>query len=249
MIRLLYFIPIWLAFMALKFVVAVLGAPIVAYMWRYRHTDMNDLLVAKRWLTPWLNPEDWIGGSQDRKGNVIQSLPLWWIRKKGPAVTFGMWWRYHAIRNPSNGLRNFEWLDLDIDQSRVKYVTKPIYLKFYEPWDVRPINDELLSEDDEIKSYGYLCWQGSQAGAKWVHHWPDLKKDIAVSLPVLTGRWWQIWRWKVRRLVLLEAGPRHFVIKIGWRVEPRDAHEPIDPAGIRAEDSGFASKLLIYRKG
>lgn len=209
MIRLVYFVPIWLAFMALKLVVVVLGLPIVAYMWRFRTTHMDLLLDEKPWLKPWLNPEDWVGGSQDKKGNVTESLPHWWIDRHEGDIGFWMWWHYHAVRNPANGLRNFEWLDLDIIQERVKYKT-PLYLKYYEPWHVREM------DINPPRSYGYLCWQGLRAGAKWVHHWND---------------------------------ERHFVLKIGWRVEPRDAHKPIDPAGIRAEDSGFASKLLIYRKG
>lgn len=210
--RLLYFIPIWVAFMAFKLVVVVLGLPIVAYMWRHRRTHMDLLLDEKPWLTPWLNPEDWTGGSQYKKANVYESVPLWWIQREG-SVKFGMWWHYHAIRNPANGLRNFEWLDLDIIPELVKYKT-PQYLRYYEPWFVR--DPDKVDPEYAPRAYGYLAWQGFRAGAKWVYHWND---------------------------------ERHFVLKIGWRVEPRDAYEEIDPDGIRHDDAGFASKLLLYRRG
>ena len=49
-----------------------------------------------------------------------------------------------------------------------------------------------------------------------------------------------LWMW---------SSKRHFVFKLGWRVEPRDAREKIDPSGIRWADAGFATKLVPWRKG
>lgn len=213
--RLIYFIPIWLAFMAFKLVVVIIGLPITAGLYFLRDQDKGELIGT--WMTPWINPEDWTGGPQ---AYLDHSLPEWWIERHDGKVTFGMWWHYHAIRNPANGLRNFEWLDLDPIPEMIRYRT-PMYLTYYEPWHVRKgVDVPTIRIGGTIKhypkNYGYLCWQGFRAGAKFVHHWND---------------------------------ERHFVLKIGWRIEPRDAHEPMDPDGIRHEDAGFASKLLVYREG
>lgn len=236
MSRLLVFIPIWLAFMALKFVVAVLGVVAVPLMWPLREVYYDKLPA---WTRPWANPEDWTGGPE---AFMYTSLPMWWVEKKGAG--FWSFYRYHARRNPANGLRSFEWLDLDIDPDKVEYITPnetmtASYLRHYEPNAARSI---------KAKSIWYLCWQGWQAGFKYVRVWPDLKKDITITVPTISwDKWWN--GISLEKKVLLEAGPRHMVIKIGWRVQPSDRHIEIDPDGIRAEDAGFASKGILYRKG
>lgn len=202
MIRLLYFIPAWLAFLAIKIPTILLGVVVVPVMYAYR--DMHYDILPK-WMRPWANPEDWYGGPKGTR----DSLPRWWIDRHEGEVGFLMWWHYHAIRNPANGLRSFEWLDLDIIPDLVRYKT-PRYLRYYEPWYVRKM--DILRP----RTYWYLAWQGWQAGFKLVHHWND---------------------------------ERHLVIKLGWRVQPSDAEEAIDPDGIRVEDAGFATKFLPYRKG
>lgn len=168
-------------------------------MWKYRNVSYDDL---PPWTRPWANPEDWTGGPAGYKN----SLPEWWVHREGS--DFRAFYKYHAFRNPANGLRSFEALDLDIKQDEVRYKT-PFYCRFYEPWYMR-------REHPERRTYYYIAWQGHRAGVKFVHHWNN---------------------------------DRHFVFKFGWRIEPRDAHEQIDPDGIRHRDAGFASKLLPYRKG
>jgi hypothetical protein len=198
-VRLPIFLAMWVLFIAIKLPTAILGLVVVPLIYPYRATDYADLPF---WTRPWANPEDHQGGPKSVPG---ASLPKWWVEENGAGL--GSWWRYNAIRNPANGLRSFEFFDLDINPRKVRYWT-PTYVERYEPWYQRPRNGP--------KTYGYWAWQGLQSGCKLVHHWND---------------------------------KRHFVLKFGWRVEPRDHHEEIDPTGIRHEDAGFASKFLPYREG
>ncbi len=199
MYRLIYFIPIWLLFLLIKIPTGILGYIAIPLMWRYRRTPYRKL---PSWTRPWANPEDWEGGPQGH----LNSLPEWWVEDKGHG--FVSFYQYHAFRNPANGLRSFEWLDLDIDASKVRYVTPQIYT-YYAPWSIRPMKTK-------PQTVWYLCWQGLQAGFKFVHLWND---------------------------------DRHMVVKIGWRIKPTDKFREINPEGIRATDSGFATKFLFYRKG
>ena len=200
MIKLPIFILLWLGFAAIKLPTMFLGFIVTPILYLYRKREFDD--VPKVFL-PWQNPEDWNGGPEGTE----DSLPQWWINSEGS--TFSSWYHYHAIRNPANGLRNFEALDLDLKKEEIKYYT-PHYLKYYEPWYTR-------KDPNLPKTYGYIAWQGFKAGMKFVHIWNE---------------------------------ERHLVIKFGWRVEPRDAVEGIDPSGQRAiEGAGFASKFLFYREG
>ena len=220
-IKLPVFLLMWILFVAVKLPTTIFGFIVVPLLWKYRNTNYDDL---PWWTRPWSNPEDWQGGPQHHES----SLPKWWVDKFG--TSFGSFYKYHAVRNSANGLRSFELLDLDIDMRKVKY-TSPEYetaslRHFYEPWKQRRL-------ETPNKTVWYFCWQGWKAGFKIVHLWPDKKKD--------TRYWFFGWR-------VISAGNRHLVIKLGWRVEPADAHEEIGP-GIRQDDAGFALKMLFYRKG
>ena len=202
LIRAPVFLLVWVGMLALKIPTALLGFVVVPFLYPYRARDYEDLPF---WTRLHANPEDWTGGPEGVEG---KSLPLWWVRREGSG--FWSFYRYHAIRNPANGIRSIEALDLDIIQDKIRYWT-PRYLPYYEPWYLR------REFEMELRSCGYICWQGWKAGAKFVYLW---------------------------------SPSRHFVFKFGWRVEPRDAHEPLDPDGQRAQEgAGFASKLLPYREG
>ena len=199
MIKLPIFILLWVLFLCIKIPTLIAGIFVVPFLHSYRHIDYNDL---PKWTRPWSNPEDWQGGPQ----HYFYSLPRWWIDKHGG--NFKSFYIYYAIRNGANGLRSFEFLDLDIVPDLVKYKTN-LYMRHYEPWRMRQLTPI-------PKTVWYLCWQGFQAGFKLVHIWND---------------------------------ERHLVIKLGWRIQPSDATDEIDPKGIRHEDAGFATKFLPYRKG
>ena len=231
----------WLGFAAIKLPTAILGFLVVPFLYSYRHKEFDE--VPKVFL-PWQNPEDWKGGHRGTE----HSLPNWWIkepvddikipllkiviRKAREARGFGFWswYKYHAIRNPANGLRNFESLDLDIMPTLVEHYTDATSRKLEAGYRLR--YEPTTMRKDGVKTAWYIAWQGYQAGVKVVHVWPDLKKDI-----------------KILKWTLLKAGPRHFVFKFGWRIEPKDRDIPIDPNGTRVDDAGFASKFLPYRKG
>jgi hypothetical protein len=200
MIKLPLFIIVWALYVPLKLSILLLGLVVTPILYLYRKRSLDDVPGV---FLPWQNPEDWNGGPEGTE----HSLPQWWVEQEG--VGFWSWYKYHAIRNPANGLRNIEFLDLDIKPDEIDFWT-PKYLKYYEPWWTR-------KHHPELKNYGYVCWQGLRAGMKFVHLWND---------------------------------KRHFVIKFGWRIEPRDKKEGPDPDGQRAiEGAGFASKLLPYREG
>lgn len=198
-VRLPFFLSFWLLMWSIKLPTRLLGYLVVPFIWKYRNIHYDNL---PWWTRPWANPEDHLGGHM----HYDQSLPRWWIRKYDNQVTFGMWWRYHAVRNAANGLRSYELLDLTIVPSKVRFYTTE-YRERVEPVSLRA---------DGKKLSAYMAWQGWQAGCKIVYVWND---------------------------------ERHLVIKLGWRIEPRDRYKEIDPDGLRYKDAGFASKFLVYRKG
>ena len=195
MIKLPIFILMWIVMLAIKIPTVLLGLLMVLLLYPYRNTDYSNLPF---WTRPWANPEDWEG-----MGTGNNSLPIWWVKSRGN--TFKCFYRYHAIRNPANGLRSFEWLDLDITPDLIKYKTN-IVLKRYEPGVLR-------KSPNIPQTVWYLAWQGFRAGFKLIHIW---------------------------------SNERHLVIKFGWRIEPRNATDEVSKL---EEDSSFASKILLYRKG
>lgn len=155
------FCAIWLAFIALKVAVAVLGLFLVPVLWQYRANHVSWMLKHRKWLVPWINPEVWQGGPLAQQGLAHNGLPQWWIDREG--ISFKAFWKYHAVRNPANGLRNYELLDLDIDPGRVKYVTNE-YFRHYEPIPMRRQSKRIAA---------YLAWQGWRAGCKVVVVWNE----------------------------------------------------------------------------
>jgi len=212
-LRLPVFIIIWLVFLIfIKLPVNFIGLFVVPFMWKYRNVDYNKL---PWWTRLWSNLEDW----QGQINHYQSSLPKWWVLAHG--TDFKSFWLYHAWRNGGDGLRSIEWLDLDMDPKKVEYWTSEYFAR-YEP---------VVLRGWELKTVGYLAWQGWQAGMKFIHIWPDKKRDL------------KIWKW-----TLIKAGPKHFVMKWGWRVEPSDAVNP-HRTEILTDDASFASKFLPYRNG
>ena len=136
----------WLIYIVLfKAPVYVLGYLMVAVVYRYRDTRLDELPF---WAKLWANPEDWTGGTL----NNPDSLPDWWKAREGNG--FKAFYRYHAFRNGADGLRNFPKLNLQINKDRVEYWT-PKYYKHYEAW-----------YDQTPGLRGYICWQGIWMGLK-----------------------------------------------------------------------------------
>lgn len=226
--RMPVFVTLWVAMMAFKLPVVVLGLVVVPIMYRWRAVPFDDV---PKIFTLWLNPEDWTGGPQ---GVVGESLPKWWIDRHDGA-SFGMWVHYHAIRNPANGIRNLEFLDLDIEQDKVRFWT-PQYFRYYEPWHFANLAKLDPDNPDEHPKTGiYIAWQGWKAGIKIMHVWPEALERVIVTVFGFD-------------VLVADAGRKYFVLKLGWRVEPRDAVEGLRPGSQRAlGGAGFASKFLPYR--
>jgi hypothetical protein len=152
--RLPLFFLVWIVIIAIKLPTALVGPFVVPVLYKYRHKKFNDV----PWIfRPWQNPEDWADGPE----GTLHSLPQWWINENG--FGFWAWFHYHAIRNPANGLRNFEWIDLEPVPEKIKFWT-PQYLRWYEPKYMRT---------NGVKSAGYICWQGWRMGCKYVRVWND----------------------------------------------------------------------------
>ena len=148
------FAPIWWFYQLLiKIPTAFLGLFVVPLLYKYRHLDIKD---TPAWARPWINPEDWTGGVK----NYYGSLPTWWTKDNGSDLK--SFWRYHAIRNPADGLRNYKWLNLRINPEKVYYWTdKP--RKHYEPW--------FNADGDKVpRVQWYICGQNVWVGVKlqWI---------------------------------------------------------------------------------
>lgn len=150
-----YFLPVGLVF---------LGLVMVPLLWRYRDTDYDDL---PWWTRLWSNPEDWRG-----RGNMYTgSLPRWWVIKEGSS--FKSFFRYHAIRNPANGVRSIELFDLTIaEPRRIRFVRSANFSE--RRYDVSAIREAGL------KTVWYLAWYKWQAGFELIHIWND-KRHLVIK--------------------------------------------------------------------
>ncbi len=231
MIRLPIFIIYWAVFLAIKIPTIILGFVMVPILWGQRNTLYADL---PWWTRPWSNPEDWMGGPL----GFQNSLPAWWVTTRG--AEFKDFFQYHAVRNPANGLRSFEFLYLDIVTKKVKYKTNSV-MKHYEPHLIRS------DTKNPRKTGWYIAWQGYQAGVKYIRLWNE---EYTKSIKKIdnVGPIWKLftfWKWKIVESEKTFVA-RHLVFKFGWRIQPSDAFT--QPSDIRGKDSGFATKLLIFRK-
>ena len=185
----------WVPQVALKLIVLVPGLFIVPFLYRYRFTELDNLPI---WVMPWANPEDWHGGHNGYEGSIppwwqakthvpikhLWRVPFNWVRKllgkepwEVPVKAWGdsrhSFWRYHARRNPSDGLRNFRFLQLWIDREKVWYWTPDLY-RHYEAW-----------YDKTPGWRGYIAGQGFYIGIKvqWVrvNSYSELKWGFRVE--------------------------------------------------------------------
>ncbi len=157
MIRLLYFIPLWLGYLLLvKIPVNAAGLIVTLFTYKYRNTDYEDV---PKLFKLWINKEDWQGGIDDTRYSWVtqtESLPQWWVRRAG--LGWKSHWMYHAWRNGGDGLRTTRIGGVAVDPEKIRSVVKP-YMRWYEPWKLR---------EQGRTSALYLTWQGLKAGLKWV---------------------------------------------------------------------------------
>lgn len=151
MIRLPLWILMWLVQLVFKLPMWALGFAVMPLMYQKRYTPLDQL---KWYQKLFANPEDWQGGHLNYSGSV----PTWYRNKFPDKSEFYQFYRYHAVRNPADGLRNIKWLQLWIEPEKVRFKT-PLYLKHYEAW-----------YHDAPGVYWYVAWQGVYAGLKvlWV---------------------------------------------------------------------------------
>lgn len=173
MLRLLYFIPLWIGYLFLiKIPVNLLGLVMTLFTYPLRNTPYDK---TPKYLRFWINKEDWVGGVVDTLHPVwnadSESLPKWWIKREGKG--WKSHWLYHAWRNGGDGLRNSIG-GASVDPDRVEYITKD-YMTDYSPQEMRKRG---------MKRSSYLVWQGLKAGFKitWIH---DVPKGMSPKHTVL----------------------------------------------------------------
>lgn len=228
MIKLPVQVSMWLLYLAIKIPVALSGSVMVAIIYFYRNTPYDRLPF---WTKPWANPEDWMG-----RGNMIAgSLPKWWFIKEGSG--FKSWYHYHAIRNPANGMRSYEFFDLTIDPNEMEFVRSSNFSE--RRYDVSAVRNAGL------KYVWFYAWQGLQAGFEFIYIWHGAYTRTRKHINAV-GKWWQVWKWEVVEIMKVYPA-RHLNIKLGWRIEPSDKEYFVDNMGT--QDASFASKILPYREG
>ncbi len=154
------FLTLWAAMLVIKVPWLVSGWFMVPFLYKYRNTDYVSL---PKWTKPWTNLEDWHGRPQSYKA----SLPKWWvlyrISKGFEGTDFRSFYRYHAWRNGADGIRAYKFLNVNPYDGGIKYKT-PFYMAPYSPKELRKAGK---------RAGGYFCWQGWQAGMKWLIIWND----------------------------------------------------------------------------
>lgn len=157
--RLPLFLLVWAGVMAVKVVVLLLGLVMVALLYRYRNTPFDEV---PKVFTPWKNPEDWVDGP---KGGP-DSLPKWWVDRMG-GLSFWAFYKYHAIRNPANGLRNFPFFAIPYETApEYKFICSD-YRTYWGTWTWKH------RTPDKPRTWWYLCWYKNQLGVDFTHIWND----------------------------------------------------------------------------
>lgn len=163
--RLPLFLAAWVVAFTTKAVVALLGLVMVALLYRYRKVPFDQV---PKVFTPWKNPEDW----NDKPMGTAESLPAWWIKRRGGAG-FVDWWKYHAIRNPANGLRNFPFFSIPYENApKYKYICSD-YRTGWGVWEWKHRTGTKPS------TWWYLTWYKGQLGFLFVHVWNGERYFVA----------------------------------------------------------------------
>lgn len=148
--------PVWLIMWAIQIAIktpaVIIGLFLQPLMWKHRNTFLSDLPWYVKWLA---NPEDQWGGLPGYE----DSLPPFWKNREG--VTRWSHWKYHAIRNPADFLRQISWLQCPLEPKDIKYITNEL-LEHYEPRFM-----------EQKKIYYYACWNGPYCGIKLNYVWSD----------------------------------------------------------------------------
>lgn len=175
------------------------------------------------------------------RGTLYDKLPAWtrpWSNPedwKGGPKTFvnslPKWWVTEQIEGKSRGSGFWSFYQYHALRNGANG------LRSFELLDLDIVEDEVL-------------WFGTSDAEGF----PLEKYEPWYVRPNFTGTntyWYFAWQgWQAGfKFVHHWNENRHFVCKLGWRVEPNDAYEPIDPKGIRHDDAGFATKLLPWREG
>ncbi len=98
-----------------KLPVIAVGLLVVPFLWRFRRRPLHKM---PSYLMPWVNPEDWTEGYR-KFGPFLNCVP---VNVYGKVAGFWLFYKYHALRNGGDGLRNYDWhvamiriADLDVE--------------------------------------------------------------------------------------------------------------------------------------
>lgn len=148
----------------IKLAIALVGTVMVIPMYRYKNTPYRKV----PWIFYlWKNPEDWLDGvlAQQQQRAYIDSLPPWWMNRMQDSSRFWRFYKYHAIRNPADGLRNIRLLTPIIDSTRICFWQNE-YLRYMEPW---------FEEALKRKWYWFVAWHGMYWGFQIMYIYNDTR--------------------------------------------------------------------------
>ena len=163
-------------------------------VWQLRKLTSNDFDQMVRYyphFLPWVNPEDWTGG--------VRGFPLEYkcippdLHDKYPPTDWGFW-RYHALRNPAGGLRNYPWWVCRLNKDEIRH--RPSYV----PQHVKAWYLRRLDEVDRIT--WFVCWQGDYLHMRCVILWSDnWHGELGIGFRIFPrdrqGPWPDSTRWKI----------------------------------------------------
>ena len=143
MYRLIYFVPTWALFLALRTVAIVLGwllVPIAAAARAYEPYNAPHWHEGTRVQYRFTWPFMWLW---DNEEDGIADRTYWDAPNMFLAIVY-----WSALRNPANNLRYVPWLSVLIDSSKVKYIGS------------LPKTASLKDYDKDELTFWSLTWQG-----------------------------------------------------------------------------------------
>lgn len=190
MIRLIYFVPIWIIFLLFRTALIALGLiiiPPLAILNRYT-TKTETSLINGRLILNWKHKLFWLWSNQEDgilAGEELLNYPNW--------VRIIYW---SAIRNPANNLRFVPFLNVKIDSDKVQFKLSKILRA-----DGSATFDSLLylyDRDEFI--FTTLTWQG-------------IYSNIRIQFKMF-GKIWRFWiGWKIYPHDSLGIDPKDYRAK------------------------------------
>lgn len=219
MIRLIYFVPIWIIFLLFRTVLIALGliiTPPLAILNRYT-TKTETSLINGRLILNWKykifwlfsNQEDGLIGASEFKDKPIWFRIIYWC----------------AGRNPVNNLRFVPFLSVKIDPSKVNFIGS---------WP-KTYSGELVSEAQKNRLLVYDRDEFRFISLTWQGIYSNLRIQWGMYLPNITFKYY---------IIPIKIVFNFYICRfwIGWKLYPHD-RLGVAPNDYRYHGAGFATQL------